>query len=50
MFSPESRRCSKEVDDEIKRTAGDRWGTCDLVVDQSGRVQIQVLLRSAEAD
>jgi hypothetical protein len=36
-FSPEVKRLFREMNDEIQRSEGGRWGTCDLVVDQRGK-------------
>jgi Protein of unknown function, DUF600 len=41
VFSPEVKAMFREMNDEIKRTAGDRWGTCDLVVDKSGEFRFK---------
>lgn len=42
VFSPEVEAMFREMNDEIKRTAGDRWGTCDLVVDKSGEFRFKL--------
>ncbi len=36
-FSPEVKAMFREMNDEIRRAEGERWGTCDLVVDQPGK-------------
>jgi hypothetical protein len=36
-FSPEVKALFREMNEEIKRSEGERWGTCDLVVDQPGK-------------
>jgi hypothetical protein len=36
-FSPEVKGLFRRLNDEMQRTEGRRWGTCELVVDQSGR-------------
>jgi hypothetical protein len=36
-FTPEVKRLFREMNDEIRRSEGERWGTCDLVVDQPGK-------------
>jgi hypothetical protein len=36
-FSPELKEMFRELNNETQRTEGERWGTCDLVVDQPGR-------------
>ena len=32
----------REMNNEIKRTTGDRWGTCDPVVDKSGEFRFKL--------
>jgi hypothetical protein len=41
VFSPEVKTMFREMNDETKRTAGDRWRTCDLVVDKSGEFRFK---------
>ena len=36
-FSPEVKSLFREMNDEIQRSEGQRWRTCDLVVDQPGK-------------
>jgi Protein of unknown function, DUF600 len=36
-FTPEVKRLFREMNDEVQRSEGERWGTCDLVVDQPGK-------------
>ena len=36
-FSPEVKRLFRDMNDEIQRSEGERWRTCDLVVDQPGK-------------
>jgi DNA/RNA non-specific endonuclease len=35
-FSPEVKKLFREMNDEIQRGEGERWGTCDLVADRTG--------------
>jgi len=42
VFSPEVRAMFREMNNEIKRTTGDRWGTCDPVVDKSGEFRFKL--------
>ncbi len=36
-FSSEVKALFRQMNDKIHQTEGHRWGTCDLVVDQSGK-------------
>jgi hypothetical protein len=36
-FTPEVKGLFRKMNDEMQRTVGERWGTCDLVVDQPGQ-------------
>jgi hypothetical protein len=35
-FGPEAKELFRALSEEMRRTGGTRWGTCDLVVDQPG--------------
>jgi hypothetical protein len=37
VFSPEVKAMFRQMNDEIKRSEGERWGTCDLEVDPPGK-------------
>lgn len=36
-FGPGLKELFRRLNDEMHRTGGTRWGTCDLVVDQPGK-------------
>src|SRR5260370_11659309 len=37
VFSPEVKAMFRQMNDEIKRSEGGRWATCDLEVDPPGK-------------
>jgi hypothetical protein len=41
-FGPELKAMFREMNDEIQRTEGKRWGTCDLEINPSGKFRFSL--------